>query len=59
MYRIIYISYVNLFDSSSEIFCGSVLVKYFVRVFQLSAFCEWSSEVLSASVLEKCFVGVF
>jgi hypothetical protein len=42
--------------STSEIIRVSVLVKYFVRVFQRSAFCKWSSEVFCASVLVKYFL---
>jgi hypothetical protein len=46
----------TLRDCSSEIICASVLVKYFVRVFQCSALCEWSSEILFVIVLVKYFV---
>jgi hypothetical protein len=33
------------------VLCASVLVKCFVRVFQISALCECSREVLCVSVL--------
>jgi hypothetical protein len=48
----------NLRNCSSEIICACVLAKYFVRVFQCSALCEWSSEVFRVSVLVTYCVRV-